>query len=214
MEHHRAWYCTYLLFMHIYCFSVQLFTTELQGIATLIILQHSFLMCHILLICAVLERTLIEYKLLIKSNTEPNQSDILPVLLFMWQHLQCLFINSLICSPWTLLVFLFLLPSKEKSLTVSLVFRMALPSGSIRPSWIPRGLWMAGLRALSPPSGVVRAPPELSARRGCPGDRQGTHGDAHLGMPLHAGAAQGLGHREGLVAVQGQAASWDHLSLF
>lgn len=46
---------------------------------------------------------------------------------------------------------------------------MALPSSSLRPSWILRGIW-----PLSPPSGVVGAAPELSARRGWPGDRQGT----------------------------------------
>lgn len=79
--------------------------------------------CVTLFLCCAWERTLIEHKVLIKTNTEPNQSDIWPVLLFMWQHLQCLFIKSSICSTWTLLVFLFLLLSREKSLTVSQAFR-------------------------------------------------------------------------------------------
>lgn len=144
METHRAWYCTYLLFLHIYCFSMQLFTTELQGMATLIILQESFFpdMSHSSPLCCVQERALIAHKFLIKKNTEANQSDVLPVLLFMWQHLQCLFINSLICSTeccWSSFSFFF--PSFWLSVKTS---GMALPSGSHRPSWILGGQWMAG----------------------------------------------------------------------
>lgn len=160
----------HLLFMHICCFSGQLFTTELQGIATLIILQHSFFpdVSHSSHSCCVRGRTLIAHKFLIKKNTEQNQSDILPVLLFMY-YLQCLFINSLICSTVTLLVFLFLLLSKEKSLTISQVLRhgssQQQPQAQLDPQ---RDL------NLVPSRGVVGAAPELSARRGWPGDRQGT----------------------------------------
>lgn len=106
--------------------------------------------CVTLFLCCAWERTLIEHKVLIKTNTEPNQSDIWPVLLFMWQHLLCLFIKSLICSTWTLLVFLFLLLSREKSLTVSQAFRhgssqflkqmVFLKSVTISPVYFPHGL--------------------------------------------------------------------------
>lgn len=82
-------------------------------------------------------------------------------------------INSLICSTeccWS--SFSLFSPSFWLAVKSS---GMAFPSGSNRPSWILRGLWMAVLLwALSPLSGVVGAPLELSARRGWPGDRQGT----------------------------------------
>lgn len=89
-----------------------------------------------------------------------------------------LFINSLICSTeccWSSFSFF----SPRRSLWLSVKYlSVALPIGSIRPR-IPRGLWMAGLLwALSPARGVLEAPPELSARRGWRGGRQGTRGDA------------------------------------
>lgn len=212
MEHHRAWYCTYLLFMHIYCFSVQLFTTELQGMVALIILHHSFIpdVSHSSSSCCAWGRTLIGHKVLIKNNTEPNQSDILPVLLFMWQHLQCLFINSLICSTWMLLVFLFLLSSKEKCLTVSQDCRRGSSQWQHQAQLDPqRAVDGRSPQSLVPSQWCGEGSPRAQCQRGWLGTDR-----TPPGMPVHTGVAQGLGQWEGLAAMQGQAASWDHLSLF
>lgn len=192
----------HLFFIHIYCFSVQLFTRELQGIATSIILRHSFFpdVAHSSRSCCARERTLIAHKFLIKNNTEPNQSDILPVLLFMWQHLWCLFINSSICSTEHCWSFFSVSPRRGLWLSVECL-GVTLPSGSMRPSWIPRGLWMAGLLwALSPPGGVVgssvpegaglgtdKVPPQHASTHWCcirPWAVRGSHGHARAGCFL------------------------------
>lgn len=116
----------HVLFMHICCFSVQLFTEEPWGITTSIILQHFFfpdVSCSSLSCCAGVW-ALIAHKLLIKKqySAKPKWS-FANFIVYVTTLSASIYNLFLTYRTVTLLIYLFLLLISKKSLIVSHVFR-------------------------------------------------------------------------------------------